>query len=62
MKLSMIVVITSCAPVLAFSRPAMPAQAPPPSIAPMRHIGIRMMPGRSNVKPMYSAVMPPMMI
>jgi hypothetical protein len=35
MLLSMIVTITSLAPVLAFSTPAMPAQMPPPSADPM---------------------------
>ncbi len=62
MLLSMIVVITSWAPVLARSQPGTPPQMAPPSAAATSTIGRRMTAGRSKVNPTHSPAMPPMRI
>ena len=51
----MIVTITSCAPVRALSRPAMPAQSAPPMRPPRRATSMWMPHGRSNPKPTQPA-------
>ena len=57
----MIVTITSCAPVLAFSQPTMPPQIPPPIIPPSTATSRWITGGRWRANPTYAARIAPMM-
>ena len=59
MLLSMIVVITSCAPVRALSSPAIPPNIAPPIAPAATASGTCNQPGPSNAKPTHNEVIPP---
>ena len=62
MKLSMMVVMTSCAPVRALRRPAIPAQMAPPMMAAASASRMWSTVGGEMLKPTQRAAMPPMSI
>ena len=61
MKLSMIVLMTSCAPKRAFNTPGIAPHSDPAAIAQIMHNGIRRMPGTAvKVMPAHAAAKAPM--